>query len=100
MRLSFFALAAALAVAGPLAGQTPAGPAGHAAKPIAELRARDAVILGSIVGLLEYLPVSSLGHAMVADHFLGLEDGTQLTNSRGEPLWARPPRAGRPGENP
>lgn len=100
MRLSFFALAAALAAAGPLAGQTPAGPAGHAAKPIAELRARDAVILGSIVGLLEYLPVSSLGHAMVADHFLGLEDGTQLTNPRGEPLWVRPPRAGRPGGEP
>jgi len=91
VRSTLFALLAALAAACPLSAQPATPSERHAPKPIAELRTRDAIILGSIVGLLEYLPVSSLGHAMVADHFLGLEDGTQLRDERGDPLWARPP---------
>jgi undecaprenyl-diphosphatase len=96
VRLLLLSLLSAFALARPLAGQAPADAAVLPGKPVAELRTRDAIILGSIVGLLEYLPVSSLGHTMVADHFLGLENATQLRDDRGRLLWVRPPQPLKP----
>ena len=63
------------------------------AKPVAELTTRDAIILGLVEGITEYLPVSSTGHLIVATHFLGLESETTLTGHNGEPLWYRKPSA-------
>ncbi len=100
VRLHIPVLVLGLALAGPLAGQPAGEPAKAPSKPIAELRLRDSVVLGLIEGLTEYLPVSSMGHVMVADQMFGLEDTTQLKDSDGRLLWARPPGLGRPHGSP
>ena len=62
-----------------------------AARPVAELRTRDAVLLGVIEGITEYLPISSTGHLIIASRFLGLESEQPLTDPAGHPLWYRKP---------
>lgn len=68
-----------------------AAPAGRATEPapepVAELNLGDAVILGVVEGVTEFLPISSTGHLIIANKVLGLESEKQLTNAKGEPLW-------------
>lgn len=40
-----------------------------------------AVILGLIEGITEFIPVSSTGHLLIAEHFLRLEDGRRLSET-------------------
>ena len=60
-----------------------AKPARADEQPAAELSIGDAVILGVVEGVTEFLPISSTGHLIIANRFLGLEADAPLKDEIG-----------------
>ncbi|MEX2044671.1 MAG: undecaprenyl-diphosphate phosphatase, partial [Opitutus sp.] len=73
---------------------TPPAPA--PARPLAELSTFDAIILGVVEGITEFLPISSTGHLVIATRLLGLDSDTPLAGAGGAPMWFRPPSVKNP----
>lgn len=68
-----------------------AAPGGDPAAPVAELSVADAIILGVVEGVTEFLPISSTGHLIIATRLLHLESEKPLSSRDGQPLWYKPP---------
>ncbi len=83
-----------------LFAQTPPEPPHPVVGPVAELSLTDAIILGVVEGVTEYLPISSTGHLIIATHFLKLDSEQALTGSDGRPLWYKKPSPKNPAGEP
>jgi undecaprenyl-diphosphatase len=88
-----------MASGAPAAATEPAEKSG-ATKPAAELSVADAVILGVVEGVTEYLPISSTGHLIIVSRLLGLESEKPLVGRDGQPLWYKNPSAKHPDGEP
>jgi undecaprenyl-diphosphatase len=66
----------------------------------AELSVGDAIILGVVEGVTEFLPISSTGHLIIATKLLHLEAETPLLGSDGQPLWHKKPSKKNPAGEP
>lgn len=80
------------------AADTP--PATTAPAPAAELSVKDAIILGVVEGVTEFLPISSTGHLIIATRLLKLEAEEPLVDRDGQPLWFRKPSPKHPDGEP
>jgi undecaprenyl-diphosphatase len=89
-RLAPLFLVIVLLGAGPLPAAEPAR------EQPGRLTVGDAVVLGLVEGVTEFLPISSTGHLIIANELLGLNSEQPLVGDDGQPLWHK-----RPGpENP
>jgi len=79
-----FVILLAFAFTGVLSAATP--PPESAAPAPRTLTYADAATLGLVEGVTEYLPVSSIGHTIIATHLRGLDLDQPLLDHQGQPI--------------
>jgi len=97
-----FLLAAPLARAENALAEVPpvSAVAAQTQSPLAPLTSGQAIVLGLVEGVTEFLPVSSTGHLILTNQLLALDSEEPLHDAVGHPLWHKPPNPDAPKGEP